>query len=173
MVMVIFMKKISLISMLVAISMCVFIIEAQIPLPVPFPGVKCGLSNVLVLVTMILLDKKSGAGVLLLRIILTAAVLGQGASFFYSLFGGLSAFLVMALLLKPLKSYTWVISTFGATAHNTGQIICAVIFMGTAVVSYYPILIISGIITGAFTGILAQLIVNNTLIKKLFSGVLK
>ena len=47
--------------MLIAISMCIFLIEAQIPVPVPFPGVKCGLSNVLVLVTMILLDRKSAA----------------------------------------------------------------------------------------------------------------
>ena len=171
--MVIFMKKISLISMLIAISMCIFIIEAQIPVPVPFPGVKCGLSNIIVLVTMILLDRKSAAGVLFIRIALTSVFSGHGASFIYSLIGGLFAFFVMSALLKPFKGYTWVISTVGAIAHNTGQLLCGVFFMGTAVISFYPILIISGVITGAFTGIVAQLTMRNGYIKKLFLEALK
>ena len=160
------MKKISLISMLIAISMCIFIIEAQIPVPVPFPGVKCGLSNIIVLVTMILLDKRSATCILILRIVLTSVILGQVAGLIYSFFGAFSAFFVMAILLKPLKNYIWVISTFGAIAHNTGQLVCAMIFMGKAIWAYYPVLMISAIITGIFTGIVSQLLVNNKYIKK-------
>lgn len=165
------MRKISLISMLIAISMCIFLIESQIPVPVPFPGVKCGLSNVLVLVTMILLDRKSAAAVLFLRIILSGVILGHGMSVIYSLFGGVLAYLVMSCLIRPMKEYTWAVSVFGALAHNTGQMIAAWIFLGSPVLSYYPILIISAVITGVFTGILSQFIIKNHTIKKLFGGI--
>ena len=164
------MKKISLISMLIAISLCIFVIEAQIPVPVPFPGVKCGISNVLVLITMILLDRKSAGAVLFLRIILSAVILGHGMSMIYSFFGGTFAFLLMAVLIKPLKDYVWVVSVFGALAHNFGQMLAACIFLGKAVLSYYPVLVISAIITGIFTGIISQCIVKNRTIKKLFGG---
>lgn len=165
------MRKISLISMLVAISLCVFLIEAQIPLPVPFPGVKCGLSNVLVLVTMILLDRKSAGAVMFLKILLSGVILGHGMGMIYSLFGGVFAYCVMALLIKPMKDYTWAVSVFGALAHNTGQIIAAWIFLGSAVLAYYPILVIAACITGVFVGIISQALVKNQNIKKLFGGI--
>ena len=63
----------------------------------------------------------------------------------------------------PYK-YIWLSSIVGAVLHNTGQIIVAVLVVGSfAVVSYYPILIISGCIAGAFTGICAQLLVKREL----------
>ena len=164
------MRRMTFIALLTAISLCIFIIEAQIPLPVPFPGVKCGLSNIIVLVTMILLDKKAAFSVLFLKIVLSSCLLGLGLGTVYSFLGGALAFLVMLLLLKPLKNYIWVISTLGAVAHNTGQIIAAVIFMGKVSLAYYPVLVISGIITGAFTGIISQsIILKSSYINKLFS----
>lgn len=166
------MRKISLISMLIAISMCIFIIEAQIPLPVPFPGVKAGLSNIIVLVTLILLGRREAFFVLVIRIILSYFVTGHGM--LYSLVGGVFAFFIMAVFIKPLKNYIWVLSVFGAVSHNTGQIITAVFLMGKAMLSYYPVLIISGIITGTFTGIIAQTVISRSnYVKKLFSDLRK
>lgn len=163
------MRKTSLLAMLIAISMCIFIIEAQIPLPVPFPGVKAGLSNIIVLVTLILLGKREAFIVLILRVVLSSLITGHGM--LYSLAGGIFAFLMMAVLQKPLKNYIWVLSIFSAISHNTGQITVAVFLMGKAMLSYYPVLIISGIITGAFTGIVAQtVILKSNYVKKLFSN---
>lgn len=161
------MRKTILIAMLVAISMCIFIIEAQIPLPVPFPGVKPGLSNIIILITIILLGKREASLVLFLRIILSSAITGHGL--IYSLFGGIFAFFTMCIFIKPLKNYVWVISVLGALAHNTGQILCASLILGKAVISYFPVLVISAIITGAFTGISAQaVILKSSYINKLF-----
>ena len=169
------MRKISLIAMLIAISMCIFTIEMFIPVPVPIPGVKCGLSNVIILVTLFLLGRTDAAKVLFIKIILTSLIFAQGMSIFYSLFGGILAFLIMAILKKPLYDCIWAVSVFGALAHNTGQIIVAAFVMNTTVIfSYFPILIISAIITGAFTGITAPLIIEkNTYIKKLFGELKK
>ncbi len=163
------MRKISLISMLITISMCIFIIEAQIPVPVPFPGVKSGLSNIIILVAMVLLSRRDAFFVLIVKIVLSYFITGHGIM--YSLAGGLSSFLIMAVFLKPLKNYIWVLSVLGAMAHNTGQILTAVALMGKAVFSYFPVLIISGIITGAFTGIIAQTFIRKSpYVRKLFSN---
>ena len=42
-------RKLTTMAMLTAISMIVFLIEAQIPLPIAIPGVKLGIANVITL----------------------------------------------------------------------------------------------------------------------------
>ena len=42
-------KKLTTMAMLTAISMIVFLIEAQIPIPIAIPGVKLGVANVITL----------------------------------------------------------------------------------------------------------------------------
>ncbi|EPZ53698.1 heptaprenyl diphosphate synthase component I family protein [[Clostridium] sordellii ATCC 9714] len=62
------------------------------------------------------------------------------------------------------------ISIAGAIAHNIGQITVSMIILETTSVLYYlPILLISGVITGAFTGIVSKLMVNNVVLKKLIN----
>ena len=51
----------------------------------------------------------------------------------------------------------WVMSVIGAVAHNIGQILVALAVTRTAAILYYlPILMVSGILAGLFTGIAAQ-----------------
>ena len=65
---------------------------------------------------------------------------------------------VMALLNRALgEKLIWFTSILGAIAHNTGQIIVAMAVLGSAYVLYYlPFLLLSGIITGLFTGLCAH-----------------
>lgn len=44
-----------------------------------------------------------------------------------------------------------------------------IILETTSVLYYLPILLISGVITGAFTGIVSKLMVNNVVLKKLIN----
>ena len=53
-------KKLALMSVLTAIALIVFIIEAQIPLPVPVPGAKLGLANAVTLFALFF--RKRGDG---------------------------------------------------------------------------------------------------------------
>lgn len=165
------MRKLAFLSMLIAISMCIFIIEAALPPITPFVGVKLGLSNVVVLITMILLGRREAGAVLILRIILSAIILGQGISVAYSLLGGVMAYFIMSVLKRPLKNYIWVISVMGAIFHNTGQLFAAMFVMGTPMVfSYFPILFISAVITGVLTGVIAQTVIfKSRYLNKLFA----
>ena len=81
---------------------------------------------------------------------------------FYSLGGGLVCYTVMLVLRKLVtKRQIWVCSVIGAIAHNIGQICVAIWITKTpALICYLPILMVSGIISGFFTGLCAQFLVN-------------
>ena len=71
--------------------------------------------------------------------------------------------LLITLVLRKILTVKqiWVAGVMGAVAHNIGQILVAVVVTGTpSIVSYLPILLISGVITGTFTGFAAQAVVN-------------
>lgn len=153
-------KKLILSAILTAFALVAFVIEGAIPPLTPIYGVKLGLANVFTLFALYALGKPYGMAVMLLRIVLGNILTGQLVSFIYSLTGGLLSFLLMILLKRffPLKQM-WVLSVLCAVTHNIGQLLAAIFMMQTlAIVYYLPVLILSGIIAGAFTGICAQLV---------------
>lgn len=156
-------KKITTIAMLTAIALIIFIIEAQLPPLAPIPGIKLGLANVITMVTLVWFGRKEAFAVLILRIVLGAVFAGQLTSIIYSLSGGVLCFIVMAALLKIFKlNRLWVVSVLGALAHNAGQIAAAAVITRTwQIVGYLPILAVSAVITGAFTGFAAMFVVKH------------
>ena len=93
-------RKLTLMAMLTAVSLIVFVIEAQIPPLVPIPGVKLGLANTVTLVAMLILGKKEAGAVLLVRIIMGSMFAGGVSGFLFSLAGGVLAYAVMCLTVK-------------------------------------------------------------------------
>jgi heptaprenyl diphosphate synthase len=160
-------RKMTTITMLTALALIIFIIEAQLPPLAPIPGIKMGLANVITMVTLVWFGKKEAFAVLMLRIILGSIFAGQMMSFMYSLSGGILCFLVMSIMVKIFKSnQLWIVSVLGALAHNAGQIAVAIFVTGTwQIVGYFPILAVSAVITGAFTGFTAGFVVNHKAIK--------
>jgi len=161
-------KKIAAISLLTASALILFFIESRLPPVAPIPGVKIGLANVMSLAALFLLGGRDAAAVLFLRILLGGVFSGSPTGFFYSLSGGVFCFLIMVLIYKHFsENKIWAVSVFGAVAHNIGQITVAVLLTRTpAVLWYSPVLLISGIISGAFIGIAAQGVIVK--LKKLF-----
>lgn len=161
-------KKLVVIAMLTALSLVIFIIEAQLPPLAPVPGIKLGLANIVTLITLSILGRKEAFCVMALRIVLGAVFTGHMMSLIYSACGGLLCFIVMALMFGIFKdNRLWVLSVFGAVAHNAGQLAAAVAITGTAEVLWYsPLLLISAILTGAFTGCLAMLILKNKSVRR-------
>ena len=147
-------------GLLTAAALAVFVLEAQLPPLTAIPGIKPGLSNVFTLFAMELLGLWWALGLLIVRIVLGTLLTGQTMAFFYSLTGGLLAFAVMALLRRPLKNdRLWVRSVFGALGHNAGQLCTAVLLTKVSAVWFYaPVLLAAGIVTGAFTGLCAQMV---------------
>ena len=155
-------RKLTLLSLLTAIALTIFMVEAQIPALVPIPGVKMGLSNIVTVFAVFALGPAEGAAVLFVRIFLGAVFAGNFSTIFYSAAGGFCAILVTILLKKILTNkQLWVAGAFGAVAHSIGQMAMAILISGTpGLVLYLPVMIVISILTGCFTGLCAQFLVN-------------
>jgi len=150
-------KKLSLTALFAVIALIIFIVEAQIPLPVRVPGLKLGLANIVTLF-ILFLGGMWGARdvfmVLLVRVLLAAFITGNLMSLLFSFTGGMLALLVMLAVKQTLKNAPIpVVSVAGALAHNAGQLAIAAVIMGsTSVFFYSPMLVAGGIISGLLTG---------------------
>ena len=155
-------KRLTRMSLLTALALIIFTIEAQIPALVPIPGVKLGLANIITVYAMFCLGPRDTLLILLCRIFLGSIFSGQMMTLLYSLSGGLLCYLVMIPMRKLVtEQQIWVCSILGALAHNIGQIIAAILIARTpGLIVYLPVLLISGILTGAFTGFCAQFVVQ-------------
>ena len=62
----------------------------------------------------------------------------------------------MALVNRLLdKKFIFLTSVFGAIAHNIGQVLAAYFVLGmSGVFVYVPFLLLSGVVTGLFTGVI-------------------
>ncbi len=151
-------KRIARNAVLTAIALTIFMVEAQIPALVPIPGVKLGLANIVTVVAMFAYGPGDALMILLVRVFLGSVFSGQITTLFYSLAGGLLCFCAAALLKKLLTDQQiWVASVIGAVFHNIGQIIVAILMTSTpGIIVYLPILMVSGILAGLFTGLCAQ-----------------
>lgn len=151
-------RRMNAMALLTGLSLILFVIEMQVPPPLPLPGVKIGLANVVTVYAAYRFRPGEVLMILLARIFLAAIFAGQAAALLYSLAGGLCCLAGMLLLkhVLPLRRL-WLTSIIGAVLHNAGQIAAAVLILGTSsVAAYFSILALTGAIAGAFTGLIAQ-----------------
>jgi len=150
-------KRLVLISLFVAQAAALSIVERFISIPVAIPGVKLGLANVITLLAILMLGWKDALLIVLLRCSLAAMVGGNPISFLFSICGGLSSTVVMAVLWQKIgrRLSIIIISLLGAVAHNTGQLlVAALIIQDLRVYVYLPVLLISALITGYIVGVI-------------------
>ena len=151
-------RRLTLLALLTAIALTIFMAEAQLPPILPIPGVKLGLANIVTVYAMFALGPGDAMMILLCRVFLGSVFSGQMMTLFYSLAGGVLSWLVMLLLRRGLTlRQMWLCSPIAGIFHNLGQLLAAVVLMGTwTVLAYLPSLIIAGAISGVFTGLCAQ-----------------
>lgn len=155
-------KKLTAMALLSAVALILFTVEAQIPAFVPVAGVKIGLSNIVTVFAVFALGAREGAAVLAVRIFLGAIFSGNFSTIFYSAAGGALAILVTIALRRIVtEKQIWVAGCLGAIAHSVGQMAMAIVISGTpGLVIYLPVMILCSIVTGFFTGLCAQFLLN-------------
>lgn len=155
-------KKLALMAVLTAIALTIFMLEAQLPAPVPIPGVKLGLANIVTLTAVLILGRREAGAILAARIIMGAVFAGNPSAMLYSAAGGVLAYAAMCLLVGVVpEKRLWAVSAVSAVAHNMGQLLACVLVVKTpGVFIYAPALIVSGVITGVFTGFGAMYLVR-------------
>lgn len=155
-------RKLTMCAVMAATALVLFVIEMQIPPLTVIPGIKLGLANVVTVFAIFAVGRSRAFGILTVRIILGSIICGTTVTLLYSMTGGVLSFLLCAVICRFFTyKQMWVVSIFGAMMHNVGQIAAAVLITQTVeILIYLPVLLLSGIITGAFTGICAQCVFN-------------
>lgn len=153
-------SKLAALAVFTAVAFIFSYIESLFPLPLPFPGIKLGLANIIIVIVLYRDGFWSALGVSLARNVLNALTFGSLFGLFYSLAGSLLSLAAMFLLTKmkhPQLSLTGV-SAVGGILHNVGQFFVAVLLVGfSAIYPYLPFLYFSGLIAGILIGIFACL----------------
>ena len=160
-------KKIALYGVLIAVAFILSYVESLIPAFFAVPGMKLGLSNLVVIVSLYLIGWKSAASINLVRIVLAAILFGTVLSLAYSFAGALVSLLVMIILKKIGKFSTVVVSIAGGVCHNIGQIIVAMIVLNTRAIGWYLLILwFTGVAAGAVIGIIGGILIKR--LKPLF-----
>ena len=162
-------QKVALLGILTAGAIVIAILESFIP-SIGIPGVKLGLANIVILIILYELGVVEAIIVNLLRVLVVGFVRGTFLSmgFLMSLTGAVFSLGIMILFYLLIKKFSIIgVSVIGAIFHVFGQILIAMLFLGTAyIILYLPVIAISAIVTGVFVGIVAKLIINTGVIKK-------
>ncbi len=146
-------------ALLLALCIVLSFVEGLLP-EAPFlpPGVKLGLSNIVIMYCLFFIG--SGQALLLAVLKSLFVLLTRGATAgLLSLSGGLISVGVLILLMKLCgKRISYMsLSMTGAVFHNLGQLLAVSLLLTSAVyVSYLPVLILSGAVMGAVNGLLLR-----------------
>jgi len=150
-------KEVAMLGIFVAYALVMSLIERMIPLSFSIPGMRLGLTNVVVLLALYLFPLPRALMLVILKCLLAAIFAGNPTALFYSLGGSLLSFIVMMALIRLLREHISPVgvSVTGAVFHNIGQILIAcLLFRSWSVLLYLPLLLLIGVGTGAAIGIL-------------------
>ena len=153
-------RRIATLSALLAISLVLAIVENMLGalVPLPIPGVKLGLANIISMFILTYFSMPSALVVGLLRTFLAALFSGGLGMFLYSAPGALLSILAMAAALRGIRALSLIgVSMIGAVMHNLSQVCVAVLLTGEANLFYYAFVLIAvGAVSGTITGIVAR-----------------
>ena len=161
-------QTIALLGVLLAAPIVIALLESFIPSFIP--GIKLGFANIVILVTLYELGILEAVFINVVRVFIVSLVRGTFLSmgFFMSLTGCFMSLGIMILFYLVIKKFSIIgVSVIGALFHVFGQILIAIIYIGTVYVVYYlPFIALSAVITGVIVGLVAQAIIKTGVIKR-------
>ena len=160
-------RKIAFLGLCTAVAMVFAWVESLLPpLVAAVPGIKLGLPNIAIIFILYRFGWKEAAAVSFVRIVAVALLFGNPMTLEYSLAGGFLSLLVMTLLRKTDLLSTVGVSVAGGVFHNVGQILTAMLLMGTAELGYYLIILaVTGTVSGIFVGLCGSFAVRRVQIR--------
>lgn len=137
-------------------------IEKTVPLVPSVPGIRLGLSNIVLIYALVLIDFKSAAYLIFIKVALGGILFLGPIGTIYTFAGSAMSLLAMYIVLR-LKLFSIIgISLVGSLAHMAAQLIVAYLNLGLLVVlANLPFLMIASAVSGVFIGILSKQLLNH------------
>jgi len=165
--------SIALLAILTSLALVLSIFDnlLSIAIPIPLPGFKIGIANIITLFLVIYFPLPQTLCVVVVRCFLSSLYSGGITVFLISLSGGILSVLAMYLINYILKENVSAIgvSVFGAAAHNLGQVLMVIVLLVSPGYIYYlPILLVLSVVTGFIIGVIGHNVYPRiiTIIKK-------
>ena len=154
-------KKLVVVAIFTAICLLISYLESLLPSIFRFlPFAKIGLSNIVILYTLVCYGIGEGILVMGLKCLVMGLISGNPFMILYSLAGGLLSVVAEYFLIKLSKNGLPTISSVGAIFHAFGQICMACILTGSsAPFIYLPHLAVFGVVSGLCIGLIVWIMV--------------
>ncbi len=153
-------SKLTHVALLSSLAIIFGYIESLLPPFTAIPGIKLGISNIVILFALYTAGACSAFFIMLVKVFASALLFSGMSSLFYSLSGGIFSLIAM-IFLKKCKFSTAAIGMLGAVFHNIGQLFAASIMLcSQTVFSYLPVLMLSGLLLGFVTGSVCGIILS-------------
>ena len=153
-------SKLTKIALLSSLCLIFGYIESLLP-PLFLPGIKIGISNIVLIFAVYKLNKSSAFFIMVIKVLVSSLLFSGMNTFFYSLAGGIFSLVVMMLLKNRYFSVIGV-SILGGVFHNIGQQLVAALMLGKNALYYFPVLLIFGAVMGLLTGIVSTSVLKHT-----------
>ena len=155
-------RKLAYLGLCTAVALILAYVEVLLPpLYTAVPGIKLGLPNIAIIFVLYRYGVRYAAAVSFVRIAVVALLFGNPMTFVYSLAGAALSLLVMGLLRRMDFLSIVGVSVAGGVFHNVGQILMAMLLLGTAELGYYLIVLaITGTVSGIFVGLCGAMAVK-------------
>lgn len=149
-------RHVAYLGLCLALALICSYVEALIPVPIGIPGVKLGLTNVVIVGILYMSGTRDAAFISFARVLLAGFFFGNLYSILYSLAGAVLSLFVMVLVKKTDRLHLISVSAAGGVAHNVGQFLVAAIVVENYRILYYlPVLFLVGMATGVLIGVAA------------------
>lgn len=156
-------RQIAVSGLLASLMLVLGLVERQFPLFAALPGVKLGLANSVLVYALYMLGRRQSVVLMLLKALMSWLLYTNMSAMLYSLGGGALSLLAMALCMRVPGVSAVGVSAVGAVCFNVGQMLVAVAVLHTPqlLLTYLPILMVSGVVTGILTGVVARLVMRH------------
>lgn len=164
-------KQLTTFAMLAALAFVLSFLESLIPFQPGLPGVKLGLANLVVVFALFRMDTRAALFINAVRILLAGFLFSGPFGTLYSAAGAAASLASMSLLLRINRKRKQAgksdlfsilgVSMTGGVFHNLGQLLIAILILSSInLVYYFPVMILSGIVTGLINGMIAHLLIQ-------------
>ena len=157
-------RRVAVSAMLVAGALIIAWLERPLTaaLPIPVPGFKLGLANVITLFALYRFGAANALTVQFLRLALGALLFGSPVSAALSISGGTLAVLASCAVFRLPHVSAIGTSILAAAMHMVGQIAAAAVMLAEPMLftAYLPYLLLLSVVSGGVCGVVAQILLT-------------
>lgn len=152
-------QKLTLFAMLCALAIVFHYVESMVVIPLPVPGFRLGLANILSLIALYYFDARALFTIGIVRVLFASLLSGMlfATSFWLSLAGMLLSALAMTIARRCSCFSIYGMSVLGSAAHCVAQVMVVTwIYQQFFMQALLPILVALSIPTGLLIAMLAD-----------------